>query len=389
MKDPPDFPGFPARKKAGTKLAIYDIIEWQPRKQKEGCKQMKGYAYLSLGKTGWVEKPRPRATGIDAVVRPLMISPCTSDVHNVEFGYVDSGRIWGHEGIAEIVSVGPQVKDFKPRDLVVISALTPNLRTLNAQKGLPQHCDGPMTGNLISNRVDGLMAEYAWVPDADMNLAHLPQDVSPEAAVMATDMMSTGFFGAELADIQFGDTVVVLGIGPVGLMAVAAARLRGAGRIIAIGSRPTCVEAAKYYGATDIVNYKEGDITKQVYQLTRKQGADRCIIAGGSEQALDQALSMVRYGGTIANVNYFTTPGHLEISNPRWGYGMSNKTIRCGLTSGGRVRMEAMLDLIRYGRVDPAVLVTHHLQGFDAIDEAFRLMTEKPADLIKVCVSLD
>ena len=95
---------------------------------------------------------------------------------------------------------------------------------------------------------------------------------------------------------------------------------------------------------------------------------------------------MVRYGGTISNVNYFTTTGNLEFSNPRWGYGMSNKTIRCGLTSGGRARMEAMLDLIRYGRIDPEILITHRFKGMDAIPEAFRLMTEKPRNLIKTSV---
>lgn len=349
---------------------------------------MKGYAYISPGTADWIEKNRPSASGIDAVVRSLMVSPCTSDVHNVEMGYVSPGRILGHEGVAELVEVGSAVTDFRPGDLVVVPALTPNVRTLMSQKGVPQHCNGPMTGNLISNKADGLMAEYTWIPDADMNLAKIPSGVSWEAAVMASDMMSTGLYGAELADVQFGDTVVVLGIGPVGLMAVVGAKLRGAGRIIAIGSRPVCVEAAKQYGATEVLNYKEGDIVRQVYELTHKQGADKCIIVGGGEQALNQAISMVRYGGVVGNVNYFTTSGNLEFSNPRWGYGMSNKQIRCGLTCGGRVRMEAMLSLIRYGRIDPSLLVTHRYQGFSSIPTAFQVMTEKPKNLIKACVQI-
>ena len=349
---------------------------------------VKGFAYLSEGKTGWVEKEKPVAAGLDAVIRPLMVSPCTSDVHNVECGYVSPGRILGHEGIGEVVQVGELVKDFKPGDIVVVPAVTPDFNTVLSQKGVHQHFGGPMTGNIISNLIDGLLAEYTLIPNADANLAKVPEGVSWEAAVMAADMMPTGFLAAEMADIQFGDTVVVLGIGPVGLMAVAGARLRGAGRIIAIGSRPNCVEVAKRYGATDIVNYKEGDIVKQVFKMTEKKGADKCIVAGGDDNALNQALSMVRYGGVISNVNYFTTTGNLEISNPRWGYGMSNKTIRCGLTSGGRARMEAILDMIRYGRIDPNLLVTHHMEGMDSVPEAFRLMTEKPRDLIKVCVKL-
>ena len=232
------------------------------------------------------------------------------------------------------------------------------------------------------------MAELARVPDADMNLAKLPDGVSMEAAVMATDMINTGLFGVELAEVAFGDTVVVLGIGPVGLMAVAGTKLRGAGRIIAVGSRPACVEAARFYGATDIVNYKEGDVAGQVYALTRKQGADRCVICGGGDDALGQAVAMVRPGGTVGSVNYFTTPGNLSFSNPRWGFGMSNKTIRCGLTAGGRVRIEAMMALIRYGRIDPGPLVTHRYRGFDGLEDAYRIMAEKPPELIKAVVSL-
>jgi len=350
---------------------------------------MKGFAYVSPGKVDWIEKERPLAVGADAVVRPLVVSPCTSDVHNVECGYVEAGRILGHEGVAEIVQVGDNVRDFRVGDIVAVAAITPDWNTVLSQKGVPQHFGGPLTGNVISNRTDGLLAEYALIPNVDANVAKVPDGVSWEAAAMATDMMTTGLYGAELADIRFGDTVVVLGIGPVGLMSVAGAKLRGAGRIIAIGSRPVCIEVARRYGATDIVNYREGDIVKQVFALTAKKGADCCIVAGGDEMALNQAVSMVRYGGTVSNVNYFTTTGNLEISNPRWGYGMSNKTIRCGLTSGGRARMEAMMDLIRYGRIDPELLLTHRFYGMESIPEAFRLMTEKPRDLIKTCVALD
>lgn len=272
---------------------------------------MRGFAYLAPpGNTGWIEKERPRAAGIDAVVRPLMVSPCTSDVHNAAMGYVAAGCILGHEGVAEVVAVGPEVRDFKPGDVVMVSTVTPNVRSRLAQKGVPQHWNGLLSGNVLSNKADGLLAEYTLVPDADMNLAKIPEGVTLEQAVMATDMMNTGLFGAELSDISFGDTVVVLGIGPVGLMAVAGAKLRGAGRIIAVGSRPVCVEAARYYGATDIVNYKDGDITRQIYRLTDKQGADSCIICGGDDSALDQAIAIVRNGGTIGNVNYFTTSGN-------------------------------------------------------------------------------
>ena len=201
-------------------------------------------------------------------------------------------------------------------------------------------------------------------------------------------MLNTGLYGAELAEVAPGDTVVVLGIGPVGLMAVAGARLRGAGRIIAIGSRPKCTELARFYGATDIVNYKDGDPLRQVRLLTNRQGADCCICAGGGDDALSMAVSMVRWGGCVGNVNYFTTYGDLPLNNVRYGFGMGNKTIRGGECPGGRARMEKLLALLRYNRVDPVPLITHRFTGLDAVADAYRLMAEKPPSLVKTIVRI-
>ena len=205
---------------------------------------------------------------------------------------------------------------------------------------------------------------------------------------MAADMLNTGLYGAELAEVRPGDTVVVMGVGPVGLMAIAGARLRGAGRIIAIGSRKAGVELAKFYGATDLVNYKEGNVERQIYELTHKQVADCCICAGGGTEALGQAVAMVRWGGTVGNVNYFTTYGDLPLNNVRYGFGMGNKTIRGGECPGGRARMEKLLALLQYGRVDPVPLITHRFQGLDQVETAFHLMAEKPPALVKTLVAL-
>lgn len=347
---------------------------------------MKGLAMIEKGVTGWIEKDDPNCGDIDAIVRPIAISPCSSDVHNVKMGYIPQNRIIGHEGVAEVVSVGKNVKDFKPGDIVIVPAVTPNWRSLAAQQGFHQHCDGLTKGNSLSNQIDGLFAEYAMIPDADMNLALKPKEISLLSAVMVSDMMTTGFYGAELAEVGFGDTVVVIGIGPVGLMAVLGAKLRGAGRIIVIGSRPSCIEAAIYYGATDVVNYKEGDIAKQIFSLTNKKGADRCIIAGGDDHALAQAIAMIRWGGNIGNVNYFDAPGDLSIPNTRWGFGMGNKTIKGGLCPGGRVRTEGLASMVKYGRVDPEPLITHVFHGLDKAKEAYELMVEKPPELIKPVV---
>ncbi|WP_251860205.1 NAD(P)-dependent alcohol dehydrogenase [Clostridium sp. Marseille-Q2269] len=352
---------------------------------------MKGFAMLGINKVGWIEKENPKAGSYDAIVRPLAISPCTSDIHTVFEGALGDrhNMILGHESVGQVVEVGSEVKDFKPGDKVIVPAITPDWRSLEVQAGFHQHSNGMLAGWKFSNFKDGVFAELFHVNDADMNLATLPDNIPLESAVMITDMMTTGFHGAELADIQLGSSVVVIGIGAVGLMAIAGAKLRGAARIIGVGSRPVCVEAAKFYGASDIVNYKNGDIVKQVLELTNGEGVNRVIMAGGGVDTLRQAVSMVKPGGTISNINYHGTGETLPIPRVEWGCGMAHKSIRGGLCPGGRLRMQMLADLVKYNRVDLSKLVTHVFEGYDNIEKALLLMKDKPKDLIKPVVLLN
>jgi len=351
---------------------------------------MKGFAMLSINKVGWIEKERPVAGPYDAIVRPLAVSPCTSDIHTVFEGALGDRHdmLLGHEAVGVIDEIGSEVKDFKVGDRVIVPAITPDWRSLEVQAGFPQHSGGMLAGWKFSNFKDGVFADYFHVNDADMNLAILPDEISLESAVMITDMMTTGFHGAELANIQMGSSVAVIGIGAVGLMAIAGAKLRGAGRIIGVGSRPTCVEAAKFYGASDIVNYKTGDIAKQIMNLTNGKGVDRVIIAGGTPETLIQAVSIVKPGGVVSNVNYHGSGDILPIPRLEWGCGMAHKTIVGGLCPGGRLRMEMLIDMVKYNRVDLSKLVTHVYHGFDKIEEALLIMKDKPKDLIKPVVIL-
>lgn len=233
-----------------------------------------------------------------------------------------------------------------------------------------------------------MFAEYFHVNEADANLARLPEGMDLASAVMLCDMIPTGFHGVELADVQFGDDVCVIGIGPVGLMSVAAA-LRGAGRLFAVGSRPVCAQAAREYGATEVINYREGDIVQQVMELTHGRGVDRVVIAGGSaEETFGQAVEMLRPGGRVGNVNYLGSGENVLIPRVAWGCGMGHKTIAGGLMPGGRLRMEKLASLITTGRLDPSRLLTHRFHGFDYLEEALLLMKDKPADLIKPVVLL-
>ncbi len=349
---------------------------------------MKGYAMLKIGEVGWVEKDIPQCGPMDAICKPLAIAICTSDVHTVWEGAVGErhNMILGHECCAEVVEVGSLVKDFKPGDRVLVPAITPDWNSLEAQAGYAMHSGGMLAGWKFSNFKDGVFSEFFHVNDADGNLALLPPSINVVDACMLSDMVPTGFHGAELADIQFGDEVLVIGIGPVGLMSVAGANMRGASRIIAVGTRPNCVAAAKGYGATDFVSYKDGSIEDQVLEMTNGKGVDKVIIAGGTVETFESAVKSLKPGGKIGSVNYLGSGTYVNIPRVEWGVGMGHKMINGGLMPGGRLRMEKLGALVASGRLDVSPLSTHVFEGWDYVPQALQLMKDKPADLIKPVV---
>ncbi|MDR3270133.1 MAG: zinc-binding dehydrogenase [Peptococcaceae bacterium] len=351
---------------------------------------MKGYGMISVGKHGWLEKERPVCGPLDAIIKPTIVAPCTSDTHTMHGGSgPKENLILGHEAVGTVVEVGVLVQKFKPGDFVVVPCVTPDWTALGVQGGKSVAHDTRLFGSFkFLGSKDGVFGEVFHVNQADANLAALTEGVSPEAALMTVDMMSTGFHGVEMAEIGFGDTVVVIGIGPVGLMAVAGAALRGAGRLIGIGTRPNCVKIAREYGATDVISYKDGDIVQQVLDLTGG-GANKVIIAGGSQETFGQAVSMTKEMGTIANISFFDVGHTLSMPALAWGLGMASKDIRGGFCPGGALRIEKMMELIKYGRVDTTKLISHTFRGFEKIKDAFCLMDEKTPDLIKPVVYID
>lgn len=352
---------------------------------------MKCYGKLDFNVHGWFEKDKPFIKPETAIIRPLILGVCTSDVHQIQMEMSTNFTVLGHEGIGEIVETGDNVTDFRPGDRVVIPATTPLWKTEEARRGVPMHSGGFCGGCTMGSAKDGLMAEFALINDPDMNLALLPDNINPLAASMAGDMMSTGLSGSELAEVSFGDTVVVIGAGPLGCMAIAGATMRGAGRIIAVDARKKSVEMAKHYGATDIVNHKERgiNVVDQILCLTNGRGADCCIIAGGGEDTLDQAMRITCLGGKIANLNTFAYGECLHFSLEGWGLGLANKTIRGGLCPGGRYRIEKMLELLKYGRLNPIPIITHVFNGFQHMGKAFDLMIKKEQDVLKPVVVCD
>ncbi|GHS87637.1 putative NADP-dependent isopropanol dehydrogenase [Campylobacterota bacterium] len=351
---------------------------------------MKGFAMLGLNKTGWIEKPKPECGPLDAILRPVALAPCTSDVHTVWEGGIGDlrDRILGHEAVGEVVEVGSLVKDFKKGDVCIVPAITPDWNALESQAGFHVHAGGMLGGYKFTNLKDGVFAELFHVNDADGNLAKLPPGMDPETACMLTDMVPTGFHGSELAEVEYGDTVLVIGIGPVGLMAVRGAVLHGAGRLFAVGSRQKCIDLAKEYGATDIINYKNGTIRDQLMKLTNNEGVDKIITAGGDIHTMEEAIRMLKPGGTIANINYLGSGDYLRIPRAEWGAGMGHKRITGGLMPGGRLRIEKLAQMVVLGRVDPSKLITHRFKGLEKIEEALLLMKDKTSEVIKPVVSI-
>jgi threonine dehydrogenase-like Zn-dependent dehydrogenase len=353
---------------------------------------MKALSMAGYRDIGWIDIPKPEAGPLDAIVRPIALAPCTSDVLLAFKG----GRgddtpkvVLGHEALGEVVEVGSAVARIRLGDRVIVPALTPDWGAIEVQDHRFQHTNGMGRSEQFSSLKPGVFAEYFHVNHADMNLAILPDDISPLDAIMCCDMMSTGLKGAEMAEIGFGDTVVVIGIGPVGLMAVAGAALAGAGRLAAVGHRKKCTELAVVFGATDIIDYRTQDVEKMVFDMTRGAGADSVIIAGGGTPSLDLAIRIVKPGGTVSNIEYFGEGDTIPIPRFAWGKGMSEKNIKSGLCPGGRLRMEKMVDLIRFGRIKPGLMATQVFHRFEEIETAMRMMAEKTEDVVKPVVLLE
>lgn len=339
----------------------------------------------------WRELPRPELVEpFGVILRPIAVSPCSSDIHTIFGGSIpkQNNHILGHECVAEVVECASAVKDFNIGDKVVVPAITPNWRDVSIQENNDRHASEHFSGHRLGRTWPGVFAEFFSVPDADTTLAHLPEDVSLESALMCADVMTTGFTGAEYADIKVGDTVCVMGIGPIGLMAIAAASHLGAARILAIGSREHCANLAYQYGANEVINYKDCDIVNEILSRTGNIGPDSVIIAGGNDEVFAQAIDMVRYGiGTVSNINYYGGEGFLNFPKFSGGRGMAGKTIHTELAKGGRNRVERMLKMVQYRQIDPSKLVTHRLNGIDRIEDAIYMMRDKTDNCIKIMVT--
>ncbi|MGH7864507.1 MAG: zinc-binding dehydrogenase, partial [Candidatus Binataceae bacterium] len=291
----------------------------------------------------------------------------------------------GHEAVGVVHEVGADVKLFKRGDRVVVGAITPDWGGLASQAGHPSQSGAALGGWKFANVKDGVFAEYFHVNEADANMALIPAEISDEMAAYCCDMMTTGFMAAENADIPMGATAAVFALGPVGLMAVAGAKLRGAGLVIGVDSIKRRQDLARYYGADVIVDHSAQDAVAAIMALTDGRGVDSAIEALGGEEPFRNAIRVTKPGGTISNAGYHGKGDFVGIPRLDWGVGMAEKTIRTGLCPGGRLRMERMLRLLQSGRLDPTRMTTHTF-AFDELDKAFEIMDKKLDGVIKPLV---
>ena len=258
---------------------------------------MRAFVMKGIGKVGFADKPIPTPGPTDAIVKTTKALICTSDVHTVNgaIGPRDNLTL-GHEAVGRVHQVGAAVKRFKPGDHVLVGAITPEWGDAASQAGHSSQSGGALGGWKFANIKDGVFAEYFHVNEADANMAHIPAAVADDSAVYCCDMISTGLMAAENANIPPGGTVAVFALGPVGLMAVAGARMLGAGLIIGVDSVPRRQELARSYGADVTVDFEKQDAVARIMDLTGGEGVDSAIEALGGDLSFQNAIRVTKPG---------------------------------------------------------------------------------------------
>ncbi|MBQ3425063.1 MAG: zinc-binding dehydrogenase [Clostridia bacterium] len=351
---------------------------------------MKGFGVYSLHNAGPMEKPDYKIVNpTDVIVKTTCVAPCTSDTHLIHNNFVPGifGHFIGHEAVGVVCEVGPAVKDFKVGDRVTCPGNGPNFGSLLGQAGVWAHAPGSSRSQ--DPDCEGMFAEYQYFKNGDMYLAHIPDNVTDAQAVMVSDMMGTAFTGLNQMDIRFGESVAVIGIGPVGLMGIAGAVHKGAGNVIGVGHRAACKKLAYEYGATTVVDYKETDLISGILAANGGKPVDKVLICGGTVQTILDAFRVCRPGGAVVNVAMMLNDdGTLPMVHSLPSYSQ-DKLYRSCQVIGGRLLNEQMLSLVQYGRIDPGKMVSHEFHGIESIEEAFNVMGNKTEDLVKPVVYID
>ena len=341
---------------------------------------MKALTFQGEGDVKVVDVPKPAINGSrDALVKVTMGAVCGSDLH-ILHGHtpMDVGAVLGHEFVGVVGDVGPDVRRFQAGDRVVSSFFTSCGQCALCRKGWFNQCieKGTFGHGEYFGGLGGGQAEFVVVPNADNTMEPIPTGMTDEQAIFVGDILATGFFAAERAEIQPGDVTAVIGAGPVGLMATMCAQLFGPARVFVIDMVDSRLEVAQQLGGIPI-NSKKADPVQAIEQATGGVGADSSIECVGLLAAVDTAIHVVRGGGTISMVG---VPSATIGEFPYLRVWLKALTFRAGWANVQRY-MRPLLDLIGAGRLRPDTIISHRMKLDDA-EEAYRIFDARAATKI-------
>jgi threonine dehydrogenase-like Zn-dependent dehydrogenase len=348
----------------------------------------------ALGKVEMLDVPIPEPGDGEIVVKMTIATVCGTDMHFLdefpneltELIYPGTlrpeGMPMGHEGVGTVHAVGPGVTRYQPGDRVISSCLVGCGRCPECLHGDYSMCTG--SGCRAGRLLFACQAEYFRIPFAEVNVAKVPDGVSDEAAILATDIMSTGFGAIDRAGPGFGDSVAVFAQGPLGLCATAAARARGCGLVIGVDALPERLEMSKKLGANVVINHQEKDPMTEIMALTNNEGVDVAVEAVGTQATFQTCTNVVRRGGTVSSIGvYGPTP---QVSMPTGAPSFYHRRMVMTLCPSGRDRMEHLLRLLEHGDVDLTPLFTHRMKLADA-PKAIDLFRSKAEGVLKIAIT--
>jgi len=336
---------------------------------------MKALVYHGPGKRAWEDKPTPAVEKpTDAIVKIVRTTICGTDLHIMkgDVPTVIDGRILGHEGVGVVEEVGAAVSGFKPGDRALISCITSCGTCEACRKGMYSHC-GMGGGWILGNLIDGTQAEYVRIPFADTSLYHVPEGADEDALVMLSDILPTGFeCGVLKGQVKPGDTVAVIGAGPVGLAVLLTAHFYSPAEIILVDVDANRLEVARQFGATRTVDSTDGKAVQTVMRFTEGRGVDVAVEAVGVPETFEMCQDIVAAGGFIANVGVHGKAVELKLET-LWAH---NVTITTRLVD--TVSIPMLLKSVVSGRLQPRKLITHEftleelMKAYDTFGNAAR-----------------
>jgi len=345
---------------------------------------MRALMFHGPGQISLETVPIPKARSGEVVIRVTLTTICGTDLHILKGEYpVKPGLVIGHEPVGVIHEIGDGVTGYEIGDRVLVGAITPCGQCNFCLGGNWSQCGGAIGGWKFGNTIDGAQAEYLRVPYAQANLAKIPNELTDEQVILLADIASTGISAAESADMQIGDSVAIFAQGPIGLCATAGAKLKGASLIIAVESDPFRTKMARQMGADAVFDFKQHDVVEEIKHITGGRGVDVAIEALGTQGTFENALCVLRPGGTLSSLGVYS--GKLSVPMEAFAAGLGDHKIVTTLCPGGKERMRRLIELVRQGRLDLTPLLTHTFP-LERITEAYQLFGERREGVIKVAI---